>query len=198
MQTPIKCRYFNLRPIWEYSVDLMQKFILHQFFYSCDLFSESHSFVTVEIYLQLFCSGMPIQADWYEVLQRINGWKWNEQELSLKLHETYNFLCSRFSFVWLLPGKMQMNSDSECFWIMSKPKTSAVVKWPSAYRTGFDHYCYARCEIWLDEELTLSTFHLCILNEPILNCASTVNSFAKLVFLFPFFRSKQWTKDSLD
>lgn len=60
MQTPIKCRYFNLRPISElvcvhplffveYFLELMQKFILHQFFYSYDLFFESHSFVTVEI-----------------------------------------------------------------------------------------------------------------------------------------------------
>lgn len=113
----------------KYSVDWMQKFILHQFFYSY-LFFKSRSFVTIEIYLQLFYEiAYSSRLIWSIASNRV---KMERTRARLKLHETYNFyavffrylcLCASATeppcihsrtyipFVWLLQRKMQINFE---------------------------------------------------------------------------------------
>lgn len=83
----------------KYSVDWMQKFILHQFFYSY-LFFKSRSFVTIEIYLQLFYEiAYSSRLIWSIASNRV---KMERTRARLKLHETYNFYAVFFSIFVLV------------------------------------------------------------------------------------------------
>lgn len=178
----------------------MQKSILRQFFHSCDLFCEFHSFVTIKIYLQLFCSGIPsaihVDWSWYEVLQRINGWKWNKRELAvLNCTKTYNFSCS-YAWVFMLAFVLRLtfakkNANEFEFRMflnfMSKIKKcfKTVVKSAQrVYRTGFDHYCYACCAIVGWKNWPWTHFTCAFRMNQFWISASSENRFAKLVSLF--------------